>query len=62
MALARFVEGTAFGVLNNILSEFNSDEGYALPNRFEVLVFPPTVNDIFGGPSLNIDDARSVSL
>ena len=60
--LAQFLEAGAFGVLNNILSEFNSDNGYALPNRFEVLVLPPTVNDKFGGPNLDIADARIVSL
>ena len=60
--LAQFLEAGAFGVLNNILSEFNSDNGYALPNRFEVLVFPPTINNKFGGPNLDIADARSVSL
>ena len=42
MALARFLEGTAFGVLNDILSSFHSqDGGYAVPNRFEVLINPP---------------------
>ena len=42
MALARFLEGTAFGVLNDILSTFNSENGgYAVPNRFEVLITRP---------------------
>ena len=41
MALARFLEGTAFGVLNDILSTFHSEDGYAVPNRFEVLIIPP---------------------
>ena len=41
MALARFLEGTAFGVLNDILSEFHSEDGYAVPNRFEVIIAPP---------------------
>ena len=39
--LARFLEGGAFGVLNDILSEFHSSEGYAIPNRFEVLIMRP---------------------
>ena len=39
--LARFLEGGAFGILNDILSTFHSDDGYALPNRFEVLITPP---------------------
>ena len=41
MALARFIEGTAFGVLNDILSTFHSEDGYATPNRFEVLITRP---------------------
>ena len=39
--LAKFVEAGAFGVLNDILSTFHSDEGYAIPNRFEVLILSP---------------------
>ena len=41
MAFASFIEGTSFGVLNNILSAFHSNEGYALPNRYEVVINPP---------------------
>ena len=42
MALARFIEGTAFGVLNDILSTFHSEDGgYAVPNRFEVIITRP---------------------
>ena len=37
----KFLEGTAFGVLNDIISTYHTDEGYAQPNRFEVLVHPP---------------------
>ena len=51
--LAKFLEGGAFGVMNDILSEFHSDNGYAIPNRFEVLITRP-------GGSAN--DARKVSL
>ena len=51
--LARFLEGGAFGVINDILSEFHSDNGYAIPNRFEVLITRPG-----GSPT----DARKVSL
>ena len=42
--LAKFLEGGAFGVLNDILSEFHSDNGYAIPNRFEVLITAPGSN------------------
>ena len=38
MALTKFLEGTAFGLLNNFLSTFHSDDGYAVPNRFEVII------------------------
>ena len=40
--LARFLEGGAFGVLNDILSTFHSEDGgYAVPNRFEVIITRP---------------------
>ena len=39
--LPNFIEGAAFGVLNDLLSAFRSNEGYAQPNRYEVLIFPP---------------------
>jgi len=41
MAIAQFIEGTAFGVMNDILSAFHTNEGYALPNRYEVVIIPP---------------------
>ena len=41
MAFAKFIEGTAFGVVNDILSAFHSNEGYAVPNRYEVVIHPP---------------------
>ena len=36
--LANFLEGTAYGVLNDILGHLNSGDGYATPNRFEVVL------------------------
>ena len=51
--LARFLEGGAFGVLNDILSEFHSSEGYAIPNRFEVVILPPGAGS---------SDSRKVSM
>ena len=33
--IAKFLEGGAFGVLNDIVSTFHSDDGHAVPNRFE---------------------------
>jgi len=43
--LASFVESTAFGVINNFLSEFHSDNGYALPSRYEVIITSPASGD-----------------
>ena len=39
--LASFVESTAFGVLNDFLSEFHGENGYALPSRYEVIITSP---------------------
>ena len=38
----QFLEGAAYGVLNDVISSFNSNEGYAQPNKYEVMIFPPT--------------------
>ena len=40
--LAQFVETAAFGALNDVLSGFHSKNGYAVPNRFEAVIIPPT--------------------
>ena len=62
-SLAKFLEGGAFGILNDILSEFHSDDGYAVPNRFECLILPPISgsNSSFASGSL-VGDPRAVSL
>ena len=39
--IPKFLEGGAFGVLNDILAGFRSNEGYAQPNRYEVLLLGP---------------------
>ena len=52
MAVASFLEGTAFGVINDILSGFRSNEGYAVPNRYEVIIQPPA--KLGGGGQENI--------
>ena len=41
MAIPNFLAGAAFGVLNDLLSAFRSNDGFAQPNRYEVLIFPP---------------------
>ena len=65
--LPNFIEGAAFGVLNDLLSAFRSNEGYAQPNRYEVLILPPA--KLGGGGQQNIfsgaerqSDARAISL
>ena len=65
--VAKFLEGTAFGVLNDILSTFHSEDGYATPNRFEVIITPPpkmgsiAITNPFHG-SERASDARAISL
>jgi hypothetical protein len=39
--IPKFLEGGAYGVLNDILSEYHDDDGYATPNRFEVIIHGP---------------------
>ena len=65
--LSNFIEGAAFGVLNDILAGFRSNDGYAQPNKYEVLILPPA--KLGGGGQQNIfsgterqSDARSISL
>ena len=57
--LPNFLEGTAIGVLNDVLSAFHSNEGYAQPNRYEVNLFPPSAGKIGAGSSL-LNAAASV--
>ena len=38
---ANFIEGTAYGVLNDIISSYHDNNGYAQPNRFDVIIAPP---------------------
>ena len=65
--LSNFIEGAAFGVLIDILAGFRSNDGYAQPNKYEVLILPPA--KLGGGGQQNIfsgterqSDARSISL
>jgi hypothetical protein len=43
--LASFLESTAFGALNNFLSGFHNDNGYALPSRYDVIITSPGEGD-----------------
>ena len=65
--IPKFLEAGAFGVINDILAGFHDDNGYAQPNRYEVLIFPPA--KLGGGNQSNIfsglerqSDTRSISL
>ena len=67
MAIPNFLEGAAFGILNDILAGFRSDDGYAQPNKYEVLIFPPAKlgggqnQNIFGGMERQ-SDLQKISL
>lgn len=39
--MSQFLEAVGFGVLNDVLSAFHSNEGYAQPNKYEVIISPP---------------------
>ena len=36
--LPNFIEGAAFGVLNDILAGFRDNNGFAQPNRYEIII------------------------
>ena len=62
-----FLEGTAFGVLNDILSSYHNNNGYAQPNRFDVVITPPA--KVGGGGNENVfsgmdrkSDIRDISM
>ena len=40
--LGKRLEGTAYGVLNEVLAGFHSKDGYARANRYEVMLNAPT--------------------
>jgi hypothetical protein len=50
--IPNFLEAGAFGILNDILAGYRDDNGYAQPNRFEVLIFPPS--KLGGGTNLDV--------
>ena len=69
--IPNFIEAGAFGLLNDVLSSFHSNNGYAQPNRFEILILPPSkralppnsggTNNIFSGAERK-SDIRSISM
>mgnify|MGYP003140113792 CR=1 FL=1 len=65
--IPNFLEGTAFGVLNDIISSFHDNNGYAQPNKYEVLIHQPA--KLGGGGNENIfsgmerkSDIREISM
>ena len=40
-AVPQFIEATSGNNIENVLSSFRTNEGYAQPNRYEVSIFPP---------------------
>jgi hypothetical protein len=41
MAKSSLLDGFAYGVLNELLGFFRTDDGYASPSRYEVIITPP---------------------
>jgi len=65
--IPKFLEGAAFGILNDILAGYRDDNGYAQPNKYEVMIFPPAKRG--GGNNTNVfsgmerqTDLRKLSL
>ena len=54
MEIPKFLEGGAYGILNDILSGFHNNDGYAQPNRYEAIILPPSKLNIGGGNDQNI--------
>ena len=67
MAIPNFLEGAAFGILNDILAGYRDNNGFAQPNKYEVLIFPPAKlgggqnQNYFGGMERQ-SDLRKISL
>ena len=74
--LGKMVEGPSYAVLNEILGEYRTNEGFSRPSRYEILLLPPTgvrgtasnggdVTNIFSkvmGEALGNGTVRSTSL
>ena len=64
---AKFTEEISYAQINDFLSEFHSNNGYAQPNRFDVVITPPA--KVGGGGQENVfsgmerkSDVRDISL
>ena len=69
--IPHFIEAGAYGLLNDVLAGFHSNNGYAQPNRFEILINAPSKRALppNSGFQTNIhagrerkSDIRSISL
>ena len=69
--IPHFIEAGAYGLLNDVLAGFHSNNGYAQPNRFEILLLAPSKRALppNSGAQDNIhagierkSDVRSISL
>ena len=56
-----FIEGPAFAVLNEFVGMFRSDDGFARPNRYEVILSAPNGYSSGGVPNAieNMTGAKS---
>jgi len=70
-AAPQFLEATSGNSIENVLSSFHTNEGYAQPNRYEVAIFLPRINIQNRSPNLAGDmvfdtvtgqDKREISL
>ena len=67
MAIPNFLEGAAFGILNDILAGYRDNNGFAQPNKYEVVIIPPAKlgggqnQNYFGGMERQ-SDLRKISL
>ena len=64
MSLGRKLEGTAYAVLNELLSGYHSTGGFSRPSRYEVLIIPPrgSNNNPTSGDISNNKKIREISL
>ena len=64
MSLGRKLEGTAYAVLNELLSGYHGTGGFSRPSRYEVLIIPPrgSNNNPTSGDISNNKTIRETSL
>lgn len=55
MARSNLLDGFAYGVLNELMAGFRDNDGYASPNRYEVIITPPSGYRGSGSDSTNLN-------